>query len=554
MTAPKAPEISTDPSDGEIGDAKAVESPLSAPKSLAEQVIDTLAAGLEANFDEWRKAAPDPAVEAGWDDARTLTGVFIVELCLSVKKGTRSFPRGIRIRGARIEGKIDLSTASVDTLLLLERCRIDGDVMLRDSSTRLVNLSGTRVLGHVSADRLRSSAGVYLRDWKEPENDSPRTVTAKPSPFVCEGSIRLTAAVIEGDLDCNGARILNERPKKTTPKSGEDFALRCDRMKVAGSVFLERFKTRGPVRLLDAKVGANVVVDSATLSGTGDSRAALFADNARIEGSLVLRNWNVPPTGQISLRNASAGVLQLGAKDSTWPDERTVLAQGFRYGTLESNGQVSLDLCEMWLGRLSVDPFTPQPFEKCAQVLRENGLADDAKRIGIQRRRVQRKLRKRPALTARRLPSWIANRWHAFVDVFLDWTIGYGYRPGRSVAYLAGIALIGTILFGYAQLTDAMIPADNAVAKAYRANPASLPPGYPPLVSPVYSLDVLLPIIDFQQDSKWRPDRAARMTWLGIQHVPIGWIVIVWSWIQIALGWALSTLLVGSVTGLIRKE
>ena len=192
--------------------------------------------------------------------------------------------------------------------------------------------------------------------------------------------------------------------------------------------------------------------------------------------------------------------------------------------------------------QLAVAVADPQPIVSAPnQVLRENGLADDAKEIAIRRRRDQRN-------------ATPMSRWRRFMDRVLDWTIGYGYRPGRSVTYLAAIALIGTIVFGYAQGTDAMVPADNTLAKAYRANPASLPPGYPPLVFPVYSLDVLLPIIDFQQDSKWRPDRAARMTWLGIEHVPIGWIALVWSWFQIALGWILSTLLVGSVTGLIRKE
>ena len=95
MTTPKELEIRTDPSDGEIGDAKAVESPPKAPRSLEEEVIDALTGGLEADFDERYKSRPDPAVDTAWDDARTLRGAFIVELCQGVKKGTRSFPRGV---------------------------------------------------------------------------------------------------------------------------------------------------------------------------------------------------------------------------------------------------------------------------------------------------------------------------------------------------------------------------------------------------------------------------------------------------------------------------
>ena len=545
MTAQQLPEISADPSDGEVGDAKAVETPLRPPKPLEERVIDALTNGLEADFDDWQKSKPDTEQEKAWDDARTLRGEFIVELCTSVKKGTRSFPRGIRIKGARITRGIDLTTGSVDALLLLERCRIEGDVMLRDATTRLVNLSGSRVCGHITADRLRSSAGVYFR----------KQIDAEQQRFVCEGSIRLAAAVIDGDLDCNGARILNERPKKKTPEAGEDYALRCDRTNVAGSVFMKGIEARGPVRLADAKVGASVVIDGATLSGCGESNAALMADNVRIEGSLVLRRWPAPPNGEIRVRNANAGVLQLGATTETWPNKGTVLAQGFRFGTLEGDGKVNRDLCLRWLGLLVRKPFSPQPYEKCVQVLRENGLADDAKRIAIRRRRVQRSLLKSPEGGAwRRVLAYVAlpGRW--LLDVFLDLTIGYGYRPGRSVAMLAILATLGWWVFDAAQRHGAMVPTDTALARVYPAHHDSLPPGYPPLVAPIYSLDVLLPIIDFQQDSKWRPDPAAKMVLGARRAFPIGIFAIRYAWVQIALGWILSTLLVGSVTGLIRKE
>ena len=38
------------------------------------------------------------------------------------------------------------------------------------------------------------------------------------------------------------------------------------------------------------------------------------------------------------------------------------------------------------------------------------------------------------------------SKWRRAMDRVLDWTIGYGYRPGRSVIYLAVIALIVMIL------------------------------------------------------------------------------------------------------------
>jgi hypothetical protein len=555
-TPPKEPELTAAPSDHDVADTKLVAPALALPPSAEDNVIKALELGLDADFDEWQEAqghpVPDLAQQAEWSEARTLRGEFIVELCTSVRKGTRSFPRGIQIKGARITKGIDLNTASIDALLVLERCRIEGDVKLRDCSARLINLAGSRVCGDVSGDRVRASAGVYLRYG-----------------FTCEGAVRLTSAVIDGDLDCTDATILNdqarrqaredrkrrarEKAKLPPPAREPNYALRCDRVRVKGSVFLRGLDAAGQVRLPDAEVGGNVELKDATLDATDgnagpadDARSrdsALFADNARIVGSLVLRDWKQQPVGMLSVRNATAGVLQLGKYADTWPAPATVRAQGFRFGTIETDGLVSQELCQRWLDLLVLDPFTSQPYEKCAQVLRENGLSDEAKEISIRRRRDQRDAKPTPM-----------SGWRRRMDILFDKAIGYGYRPGRSVGYLAMIALIGTIVFGVAQASGAMIPADNALAKVYRTHPDSIPPGYPPLVAPVYSLDVLLPIIDFQQDSKWRPDRRVALFVNDTPIVPIGWIALVWSWFQIALGWVLSTLLVGSVTGLIRKE
>jgi hypothetical protein len=266
----------------------------------------------------------------------------------------------------------------------------------------------------------------------------------------------------------------------------------------------------------------------------------------KIDGSLVLRDWKHEPEGALSFRNATASVLQLGAPKSIWPLAGTVRAQGFRYTSLETEGHVSRELCEQWLATLARDPFSPQPYEQCAHALREIGLADDAKEIAILRRRVQRRLPGVP---------W----WRYLKDGLLDLLIGYGYRPGRSVVALAYFALLGAALFSAAKSDGAIVPSDIAVlaSNAYKANHDALPPGYPAFEPFVYSLDVLLPIIDFQQDSKWRPDPRATVDGriAGTTYAfEVGRVAAIYQWLQIALGWVLSSLLVASLSGLVRKE
>jgi len=65
-----------------------------------------------------------------------------------------------------------------------------------------------------------------------------------------------------------------------------------------------------------------------------------------------------------------------------------------------------------------------------------------------------------------------------------------------------------------------------------------------PFYAPVYSLDTLLPIIDFHQESAWVPQDGR----------VIGYWFPVYFWFHIAMGWLLTTLGVIGFTGLVRNE
>jgi hypothetical protein len=84
-----------------------------------------------------------------------------------------------------------------------------------------------------------------------------------------------------------------------------------------------------------------------------------------------------------------------------------------------------------------------------------------------------------------------------------------------------------------------------------------LPAAYPSFNSLVYSLDVLLPIVDLHQESYWLPS-TRRVGQTGGPNPfipPMGaYFVKVWFWIQIGLGWLLTSFLVAGVTGLIKRD
>ncbi|MCI4066134.1 hypothetical protein MRQ36_27735 [Micromonospora sp. R77] len=107
-----------------------------------------------------------------------------------------------------------------------------------------------------------------------------------------------------------------------------------------------------------------------------------------------------------------------------------------------------------------------------ATVLRGQGRGEDARRILLARQR-------RDARRAR--PG--SRLWGYLQDA----TVGYGYRPQRAAVISAALLAVGAVLFGVHP------PAPAEPAKA---------PSFNPLV---YTLDLLLPVLDFGQQSAFLP-------------------------------------------------
>jgi hypothetical protein len=77
-----------------------------------------------------------------------------------------------------------------------------------------------------------------------------------------------------------------------------------------------------------------------------------------------------------------------------------------------------------------------------------------------------------------------------------------------------------------------------------------LPLGYPPFSPVVYPLDRLLPAVNLGQASAYRPWAPEGC---GLEPWRFGWFLVFFDWVLIACGWILTTLLVGSLTGLMRR-
>ncbi len=86
-----------------------------------------------------------------------------------------------------------------------------------------------------------------------------------------------------------------------------------------------------------------------------------------------------------------------------------------------------------------------------------------------------------------------------------DWTVAYGYRPGRAALWMAVLWAASAIAFS-------------------RADHPPLKPGEHPNWNPsLFALDLLLPVINLGQDSYWQ--LRGGWQWLAAALILLGWIL-----------------------------
>src|SRR5215469_15844928 len=106
-----------------------------------------------------------------WGEARTISADVIRDI-LRGRLVADPDPHGLRLRGARITGRLDLENLTTDVNLELKDCLLEEGVLARGARLAFVGLTGCR-LEHsaeppLAADRLTCSALALTRG-----NDHP---------------------------------------------------------------------------------------------------------------------------------------------------------------------------------------------------------------------------------------------------------------------------------------------------------------------------------------------------------------------------------------------
>ena len=458
--------------------------------------------------------------------------------------------------------ELDLAGSRLEEGLIATGLKTTGSVFLsRDPSLgnaghefyagQEVRLSGASIGGNLdcgggefhnpdgdalAADRLMVGGHVLLR------ND-----------FSAEGEVRLSGTNIGGNLDCSAGSL----------SSSYDRALIADGITTKGDVFFRRdFSTEGEVRLSGANIGGELICVSGKIHN--QNGPALSADGLTIHGSISLsENLSIIGDVRFSGANIHGGLLwkniehKQGSVDlsytktsvlkddiSSWESSKVDL-RGFSYDYFDNFENAEFRI--KWLeNRPKNISFSPLPYEQAAKTLFGMGHIDDAQKILLKMERLQTS---DLHFGLRKIGRWI---W--------DGLAGYGYRWRRTVYEMLGIVIVGAVLFSCADESKRMVPHQPAVlsnaeyqkmAVAQDANPkaivAELFPEYPEFNALLYSVDVFIPFFALHQEPYWYP-KPSREDPFWIRYL------LIWYWIEIAAGWVLTSLLLLSITGLLRPR
>jgi hypothetical protein len=343
----------------------------------------------------------------------------------------------------------------------------------------LTNANGPAFNG----DGLSAAGGAFFRE---------ATVT---------GVLRLVGAEIGGQLLLIGATVTNAGP-----------AFAGDGLSATGGANFNQATVTGELRLLGAEIGGQLDLTGAALT---NANGPAFNGQMMRSSTLFLQTRSAVQGG-VDLTGAD--VEQLNDNLSSWPPR--IWIYGFSYRAItaaEEDRDVSSRL--EWIRRNH--DYSPGVYDQLAEVYRRAGQDQDARTVAIAR---EDDRRRHGQLS---LPSRLWNK-------FLSLTVAHDYEPWRAMLFLIVVIAASTVLFLRPSAEAAMVPT-KAVDPAPAADKCT--PGYECFEPWLYSLDVLLPVVDLHQESNWLP--SAERPW--------GEWCRALTWALIAIGWLLTTALVAAI-------
>ncbi|HWG23094.1 hypothetical protein [Actinospica sp.] len=467
---------------------------------------------------------------------------LVAALALGAVAGTPGRIAGVRIRGARVVGELDLRHGTIDVPLTMLNCTFTDSVRLEESITKSIDLTGSHLtrlsatgaqirgsfklnrveitdggedaalleLLTVETDlrctRLRCSGRITLINTRvgsalvlnAAELRYPGDVAINLGGMTVGSSLYFSNATVEGHLRMPGLSVgglltLTGCTLSHPPTDGH-FAhqsITGDSITTGGDALFDELTAAGQIDLTGAKFGGRLSFKGAALTAPVPEWAALVANAVTVARGLyigdgfradgIVRLTGIQIGGHLDLFGMApdSGRLQLYyAKAATVRDGRT------KHGRYVSGG------VESWPRDVALDGFTYEAFDP---------YLDAGERVKL--------LRRQPGYTAQPYEFMAAyyralgheeaarqiliekervrhqgfHRLSRLGSVISSTALGYGYLPRRAAIIALAVQGAASLFYGY-EVPTAIHPGDHVTF-------------YPVL----YAADLFIPIVHFGQ-------------------------------------------------------
>ncbi|MGW0734576.1 oxidoreductase [Streptomyces sp. NPDC002851] len=468
----------------------------------------------------------DPHGGLPWGPERSVRARLVSLLMLAGPPALPGRVSSIKLVGVQITGTLDVAGGQVEPYVELHNCRFEKEILLPEShftTLRLVDCSIPRFEAarlHTEGDlhlaRCRVHRGIRLTDAQigtdlllnqtvVHRDRLGRAIVAdglsvgqdlQAEMVEAHGELSLRGAQVGVSLSLRGSRLTNPYGSKAlnAPQLTVERTLYLTPAAVGGSgyqagttpargVRVQRFECHGGIRLDDGRFGDAVDLEQARLVLESEQEISM----RRIQTPELRFLGDRPERGVIVL--SGARIVNLVDKSTSWPGPGAFRVGGFTYENLVPRGSFPLTRRLEWLAAATPE-YSPEPYEKLATVLRNSGEDADAREVLLAKQRRRRET----------LP--LAGKLWGYAQ---DWTVAYGYRPGRAAVWMAVLWALGAVAFS-------------------RYHPPAIKPGEGPEWNPsLFALDLLVPVINLGQDGYWRVED--HWQWLSAALTLLGWIL-----------------------------
>ncbi|OEJ98279.1 oxidoreductase [Streptomyces thermolilacinus SPC6] len=484
----------------------------------------------------------DPFAPRAWPQERCVRARVVARLLLDGPPALAGRVSALKLRGARITGRLDLAGGTVAPYVELQGCVFDDEVVLPESRFTTLRLVGCAIPrleaarlhteGDLHLPRCRVERGVRLTDAQIGTDLLISQIHVQPDrrgrAIVADGmsvAQDLQAELIEtyGEFSMRGAKVgvsLSLRGSRLRGAEGRR-GLNAPQLSVERTLYLTSawvsdsvggtadhlgatppyglgdvntpmrgtrmrpFECRGGVRLDDGRFGDAVDLHQARFVMSSARKEELSL--RRIVTPELRFNCERPEEGRVVLNGAK--VVTLVDQAASWPGPGGLAISGFVYENLVPYGHFPLARRLEWVAAATPE-YAPEPYERLATVLRGCGEDADAREVLLAKQRRRRET----------LP--LAAKMWGFLQ---DWTVAYGYRPGRAAVWMAVLWAAGALAFSFYEPTP--IKKDE----------------FPQWDAVLYTLDLLLPVINLGQEGYWR--LSTPWQWLSTMLILVGWIL-----------------------------